>query len=182
MGGLSIWHWLIVLAVVLLLFGGSGKVSTLMGDFAKGVKSFKRNMADDESMEAQASHTSAAPHPAPGSLFATPAPTTNGTTTAIVLTPSTPTAVGSGGTLAFTMGAAANTNWGAGVSSQPPSYADGMNAALAQRLAFDPNGIAVGAAQIEHRRQVLMGECAEHRQLLRDPHQAPVARGDAVAR
>ena len=54
MGGLSIWHWMIVLAVVLLLFGGSGKVSTLMGDFAKGVKSFKRNMAYEESMEAQA--------------------------------------------------------------------------------------------------------------------------------
>ncbi len=63
MGGLSIWHWLIVLAVVLLLFGGSGKVSTLMGDFAKGVKSFKKNMAEDESMEAhgnqQASHPAA---------------------------------------------------------------------------------------------------------------------------
>lgn len=60
MGGLSIWHWLIVLAVVLLLFGGSGKVSTLMGDFAKGMKSFKKNMADDESMEAQANQ---AAHP-----------------------------------------------------------------------------------------------------------------------
>lgn len=47
MGGLSIWHWLVVLVVVLLLFG-SGKVSTLMGDFAKGIKSFKKNMADDE--------------------------------------------------------------------------------------------------------------------------------------
>ncbi len=67
MGGLSIWHWMIVLAVVLLLFGGSGKVSTLMGDFAKGVKSFKRNMADDESMEAQAS---ARTDVAPGSLAA----------------------------------------------------------------------------------------------------------------
>ena len=67
MGGLSIWHWLIVLAVVLLLFGGSGKVSTLMGDFAKGVKSFKRNMADDESMEAQA-HQPASVQPVPGSL------------------------------------------------------------------------------------------------------------------
>ena len=51
MGGLSIWHWMIVLLVVLLLFG-SGKVSNLMGDFAKGIKSFKKNMAeDDESME-----------------------------------------------------------------------------------------------------------------------------------
>ena len=68
MGGLSIWHWLIVLAVVLLLFGGSGKVSTLMGDFAKGVKSFKRNMADDESMEAQANTPSSTAHPVSGSL------------------------------------------------------------------------------------------------------------------
>jgi len=53
MGGLSIWHWLIVLMVVLLLFG-TGKVSTLMGDFAKGIKAFKKNMAEenDVSMEA----------------------------------------------------------------------------------------------------------------------------------
>jgi sec-independent protein translocase protein TatA len=52
MGGLSIWHWMVVLLVVLLLFGG-GKVSSLMGDFAKGIKSFKKNMAepDDASME-----------------------------------------------------------------------------------------------------------------------------------
>jgi sec-independent protein translocase protein TatA len=53
MGTLSIWHWMVVLLVVLLLFG-SGKVSNLMGDFAKGIKSFKKNMADDESMEASA--------------------------------------------------------------------------------------------------------------------------------
>jgi sec-independent protein translocase protein TatA len=53
MGGLSIWHWMVVLLVVLMLFGG-GKVSNLMGDFAKGIKAFKKNMAedDDESMEA----------------------------------------------------------------------------------------------------------------------------------
>jgi sec-independent protein translocase protein TatA len=53
MGSFSIWHWLVVLLVVLLLFG-SGKVSNLMGDFAKGIKSFKKNMAedDDASMEA----------------------------------------------------------------------------------------------------------------------------------
>ena len=65
MGGLSIWHWMLVLAVVLVLFGGAGKVSGLMGDFAKGIKSFKKNMADDESMEATAdrpSGTIAAPH------------------------------------------------------------------------------------------------------------------------
>jgi sec-independent protein translocase protein TatA len=54
MGGLSIWHWMIVLLVIMLLFG-TGKVSNLMGDFAKGIKSFKKNMAeDDDSMEASA--------------------------------------------------------------------------------------------------------------------------------
>ncbi|HTC07327.1 MAG TPA: twin-arginine translocase TatA/TatE family subunit [Acetobacteraceae bacterium] len=55
MGSFSIWHWMVVLLVVLLLFGG-GKVSGLMGDFAKGIKSFKKNMAepDDASMEASA--------------------------------------------------------------------------------------------------------------------------------
>ena len=55
MGSFSIWHWLVVLLVVLLLFG-SGKVSNLMGDFAKGIKSFKKNMAEDDSdsMEATA--------------------------------------------------------------------------------------------------------------------------------
>ena len=55
MGSFSIWHWLVVLMVVLLLFGG-GKVIGLMGDFAKGIKAFKKNMADDTdaSMEASA--------------------------------------------------------------------------------------------------------------------------------
>jgi len=47
MGTFSIWHWLIVLAVVLLLFGGRGKISQLMGDFGKGLKSFKNNMKDE---------------------------------------------------------------------------------------------------------------------------------------
>jgi sec-independent protein translocase protein TatA len=46
MGEFSIWHWLVVLLVVLLLFGG-GKVSGLMGDLANGIKAFKRNMADE---------------------------------------------------------------------------------------------------------------------------------------
>ncbi len=48
MGTFSIWHWLIVLAVVLLLFGGRGKISGLMGDFGKGLKSFKKGMKEDE--------------------------------------------------------------------------------------------------------------------------------------
>ena len=49
MGSFSIWHWLIVLVVVLLLFG-RGKIPELMGDMAKGIKSFKRGMADDETV------------------------------------------------------------------------------------------------------------------------------------
>lgn len=47
MGSFSIWHWLVVLVVVLLLFG-SGKISGLMGDVAKGIKSFKANIKEDE--------------------------------------------------------------------------------------------------------------------------------------
>ena len=73
MGGLSIWHWMIVLVVVLLLFG-TGKVSTLMGDFAKGIKSFKKNMAeDDASMEASAERPAETIAP-PGSPAASAAP------------------------------------------------------------------------------------------------------------
>ena len=48
MGSFSMWHWLILLAVGLLLFGGKGKISDLMGDVAKGIKSFKKGMADEE--------------------------------------------------------------------------------------------------------------------------------------
>ncbi|MGH6820443.1 MAG: twin-arginine translocase TatA/TatE family subunit [Methylocella sp.] len=48
MGSLSIWHWLIVGAVVLLVFGGKGKISDIMGDVAKGIKSFKKGMAEED--------------------------------------------------------------------------------------------------------------------------------------
>ena len=67
MGSFSIWHWMVVLLVVLLLFG-SGKVSNLMGDFAKGIKSFKKNMAEepDASMEASAEARPAGTIAAPG--------------------------------------------------------------------------------------------------------------------
>jgi sec-independent protein translocase protein TatA len=47
MGSLSIWHWLIVILVVVLLFGRN-KISDLMGDVARGVKSFKKGLADDD--------------------------------------------------------------------------------------------------------------------------------------
>jgi sec-independent protein translocase protein TatA len=51
MGSLSIWHWLIVGAVVLLVFGGRNKISDMMGDVAKGIKAFKKGMADDDTQE-----------------------------------------------------------------------------------------------------------------------------------
>jgi len=54
MGTFSIWHWVIVLAVVLVLFGGSGKISSLMGDMAKGIKSFKKGLADDSEDDKEA--------------------------------------------------------------------------------------------------------------------------------
>ncbi len=47
MGGLSIWHWLIVGILVLLLFG-KGRFSDMMGDVAKGIKSFKKGMSEDD--------------------------------------------------------------------------------------------------------------------------------------
>jgi sec-independent protein translocase protein TatA len=48
MGSFSIWHWMIVLLVVMVLFGGRGKISSLMGDFAQGIKAFKKGMAEDD--------------------------------------------------------------------------------------------------------------------------------------
>ena len=47
MGSFSIWHWIIVLVLILVLFG-RGKVSELMGDVATGIKSFKKGMAEDD--------------------------------------------------------------------------------------------------------------------------------------
>jgi sec-independent protein translocase protein TatA len=47
MGGLSLWHWLVVGVVILLLFG-KGRFSDMMGDVAKGIKSFKKGMSEDE--------------------------------------------------------------------------------------------------------------------------------------
>jgi sec-independent protein translocase protein TatA len=47
MGAMSFWHWAIVIIIVMLLFG-RGKISDLMGDVAKGIKSFKKGMADDD--------------------------------------------------------------------------------------------------------------------------------------
>jgi sec-independent protein translocase protein TatA len=47
MGGFSLWHWLVVGVIILLLFG-KGRFSDMMGDVAKGLKSFKKGMSEDE--------------------------------------------------------------------------------------------------------------------------------------
>ncbi len=52
MGGLSIWHWIVVIVVVLLLFGRN-KISDLMGDVAQGIKAFKKGMSDDETAKTE---------------------------------------------------------------------------------------------------------------------------------
>lgn len=54
MGSFSIWHWIIVLVVVLVLFGGGGKLSRLMGDAARGINAFKKGLKDDEGKDAAA--------------------------------------------------------------------------------------------------------------------------------
>ena len=51
MGTFSIWHWVIVLVVVLVLFGGGGKLSRLMGDMARGITSFKKGLKEGDSSE-----------------------------------------------------------------------------------------------------------------------------------
>ena len=56
MGSMSIWHWVIVIGVILLLFG-RGKISELMGDVAQGIKAFKKGMTEDEAAKADAAKT-----------------------------------------------------------------------------------------------------------------------------
>jgi sec-independent protein translocase protein TatA len=55
MGSLSIWHWLVVIVLVALLFGGRGRLSGLMGDAAKGIRAFREGLKDDSSTEAEKS-------------------------------------------------------------------------------------------------------------------------------
>ncbi len=75
MGSLSVWHWLIFLAVALLFFGGSGKISAVMGDFAKGIKSFKKGLQDD------AEEAKTPPEQPPRTIEASKAPDTHATGT-----------------------------------------------------------------------------------------------------
>lgn len=75
MGSFSIWHWLIVALVILVLFG-RGKISEMMGDFGKGISSFKKGMAETEN-EVKAEPAKQIPPPAAppvADTVVTPAP------------------------------------------------------------------------------------------------------------
>lgn len=58
MGSMSIWHWLVVALVILLLFG-KGRISDIMGETAKGIKAFKKGMSDDDAASAPRQVTAA---------------------------------------------------------------------------------------------------------------------------
>ncbi len=72
MGAFSIWHIIALAVIVLLLFGGRGKISDLMGDVAKGIKSFRQGLNDPEDAKT-----------IPGSASGTPSPTPNKDTTKV---------------------------------------------------------------------------------------------------
>jgi sec-independent protein translocase protein TatA len=68
MGSFSLMHWIVVLAIILILFG-AGKLPRVMGDFAKGIKAFKAGMKEEEEAE-----TPPAQVPPPGAAASTAAP------------------------------------------------------------------------------------------------------------
>jgi sec-independent protein translocase protein TatA len=82
MGGLSLWHWIIVLLVVLILFG-RGRISEIMGDFGKGIKSFKEGIHE----ESATSHT---PPAVPPAQIASPTPDQTVTSAPVVTPVQTP--------------------------------------------------------------------------------------------
>ncbi|QTC92630.1 twin-arginine translocase TatA/TatE family subunit [Brevundimonas goettingensis] len=61
MGSMSIWHWAIVAVVVLLVFGGRGKLSNIMGDAAKGIKAFREGLKDDDKKDGPSDGVSSLP-------------------------------------------------------------------------------------------------------------------------
>ena len=66
MGAFSIWHILAIVVVALLLFGGRGKISGIMGDTAKGIKAFREGLkGEEESKEEEASPAKPLPKAAP---------------------------------------------------------------------------------------------------------------------
>jgi sec-independent protein translocase protein TatA len=65
MGGLSIWHIVILAGVAILLFGGRGKISDLMGDVAKGIRSFREGLNDPNDAKTINSQSNSTPAPTP---------------------------------------------------------------------------------------------------------------------
>lgn len=82
MGSFSIWHWIIVLLIVLLLFG-AGKLPTVMGDIAKGIKAFKAGLKDPDEEET--------PPAAPPAVTTPPAATAQAATVQTDAAAATPT-------------------------------------------------------------------------------------------
>ena len=72
MGGLSLPHLLLVAVVVLIFFGGKGKISEIMGDVAKGIKSFKKGLADDDGPAKPVAPNSAIEHQSTASIESAP--------------------------------------------------------------------------------------------------------------
>jgi len=64
MGAFSIWHILLLVAIAVLLFGGRGKISDLMGDVAKGVKEFRKGLNEPDDPKVISSTPQASPSPA----------------------------------------------------------------------------------------------------------------------
>ena len=71
MGSFSLMHWIVVLAIILILFG-AGKLPRVMGDFAKGIKAFKAGMKEEDEAEAAAPPAQVSP-PAAAATTAAPA-------------------------------------------------------------------------------------------------------------
>jgi sec-independent protein translocase protein TatA len=70
MGSFSLMHWIVVLAIILILFG-AGKLPRVMGDFAKGIKAFKAGMKEEDEGETAAAPAQVSP---PAAATASPAP------------------------------------------------------------------------------------------------------------
>jgi len=70
MGSFSLMHWIVVLAIILILFG-AGKLPRVMGDFAKGIKAFKAGMKEED--EAETAPAAQVPPPAATTSAAAPA-------------------------------------------------------------------------------------------------------------
>ena len=73
MGSFSLWHWLVVIILVMLLFG-RGRISDMMGDIGKGLKSFKQGMADDDAPAAKRDEPKSLPRHEERPIEVTPEP------------------------------------------------------------------------------------------------------------